>query len=809
MNIPFTSVLLRKSLADITQRKGRAVLVTLGILIGVLGLTAVNTANDVVGGAFIYSHDQSTSPDMVFSAPAVDPSVVATLLRIPNVARVQLRSEYYSSWHTATGRASIQIDGYTDLDHIQLGTFQLTSGRLPGAGEIVIDSRADAIQPVAIGDTVTVDTSGGTASLRVVGLARTPGWATVDNGVQAVGYMQASALQQAVGQRPPTAGATPSTAKARGGPTLNSVVMAKLRDTQQAMPTYQAVEQALTQAGVKVADGTLFDTTSGAIAINGMLVVIRVLALVALVSTCLLIVNTMNTLITEQMAIVGTMKALGGTRRTIMRGYLMSVGIYGVVGTILGLAAGVVVGNQIAAMLAGRMHIDIGSFQTSAWVVVVSVLVGLLLPPLAALGPLWQGTRLTVREAIAAYGVTSGQRSSKRTSALTTRFSFLALVPQTVWLGLRGIFRKRMRAVLTLVALTLSCAVFMSVQVATGSIGYTLDQQANAFTNDLTTQWGSIKYHPGIYEQITSHVQALPNVARVEPRMGGTVSTSQGELSLTGLEAQTQFFHYHLVDGRWLAPADANRVVLSDLAAGRLHLQVGDTLTLTQESRQVRWTVIGIVHDLQVGGGIGEAFTTIENMNVNLLGLPADTMMTLMVQAHDHSEDAVNQLAGPIETTLGSLGIQAQITTLQQMTAFAQSANLIIYVLFYSIAIIVALVGLLGLFNTISTSVLERRLEIGILRSLGAIGRRVASVFWVEGTTLALLAWVAGTLLGVPGAYGIIRLLSALIMPFDFYVPPAPVLTTLCFAIVVTLLASTGPALHASRMQLREVLRYE
>ena len=132
--------------------------------------------------------------------------------------------------------------------------------------------------------------------------------------------MEASALQQAAG---PPVGAT----KGQSGPQLRGVVMAKVRDTQQAMQTYQAAEQALTQAGVKVTDGSLYDTTSGAVAINGMLIVIRVLALVALLSTCLLIINTMNVLITEQMAIVGTMNALGGTRWTIMRGYLVSVSI--------------------------------------------------------------------------------------------------------------------------------------------------------------------------------------------------------------------------------------------------------------------------------------------------------------------------------------------------------------------------------------------------------------------------------------------------------------------------------------------------
>ncbi len=196
-------------------------------------------------------------------------------------------------------------------------------------------------------------------------------------------------------------------------------------------------------------------------------------------------------------------------------------------------------------------------------------------------------------------------------------------------------------------------------------------------------------------------------------------------------------------------------------------------------------------------------------MNVHLLRLPADSMMMLMVRAHNHAENAVNQLAGQVNSTLSSLGVQAQVTTLQEMTAQAQSVDLMIYVLFYSIAIIVALVGLLGLFSTISTSVLERRLEIGILRALGAKGRRVASVFWLESTALALFAWGMGTLLGIPGAYGIIRLLSALIVPFDFLVPPVLILTTFGFVMVVTLLASVGPALRASRLQLREVLHYE
>src|SRR6266516_927361 len=592
-------------------------------------------------------------------------------------------------------------------------------------------------------------------------------------------------------------------AGAQSGPELDTVVMVKVRDTRQAMQTLQAVEQALTQAHVKVTDASLHDTTSGELAINGMLIVIRVLALIALLLTGMLIINTITVLVTEQMRIIGTMKAIGGTRWVIMQGYLISVGVYSLVGTILGLVAGIGAGNQLAAVFAGIIQIDLGHFQVSPWILVVSILAGLLLPPLAALAPLWQGTRITVREAMAGYGVSVG---SGKQRAWGQR---LAWVPQTAWLGVRGIFRKRMRAILTVLALTLSCAVFMSVQITTSSIGYTLDQWANAYTNDLTAQWGSIKYRPGIYEEMIHQVQALANVDRVEPRTSGTVNTRQGDLSLTGLEAQTQFYQYHLVAGRWLAASESNTIVISDLAATTLHLRVGDTLTLTEDMRQATWRVVGIVHDLQASGGIGEAFTTLENMNVHLLRLPADSMMMLMVRAHNHAENAVNQLAGQVNSTLSSLGVQAQVTTLQEMTAQAQSVDLMIYVLFYSIAIIVALIGLLCLFSTISSSVLERRLELGILRALGAKGRRVANVFSLESTALALFAWGMGTLLGIPGAYGIIRLLSALIVPFDFLVPPVLILTTFGFVMVVTLLASVGPALRASRLQLREVLHYE
>ena len=71
--------------------------------------------------------------------------------------------------------------------------------------------------------------------------------------------------------------------------------------------------------------------------VTGLLNIVRILAGVALLLVCLMIINTVTTVLSEQIRIIGTMKALGGTRWQIMRSYLLSVGIYGISGTVLGM----------------------------------------------------------------------------------------------------------------------------------------------------------------------------------------------------------------------------------------------------------------------------------------------------------------------------------------------------------------------------------------------------------------------------------------------------------------------------------------
>ncbi len=801
------SVLTRKSIADVTRRKGRTVLMILGILISILGLTAVNVANDMIGGAFLYSTDPGAVPDITFAVDAVPSSVAMTLQHLPNVEKFQLRTEYDALWYLSgnAGTATIQINAYQDSQHVQLGAFQITSGRLPGRGEIVMDSSDRAVQPVALGDTVTVDLPDRSAvSLHVVGLARTRGRALQGSLAQALAYMSPDALQQiAQGQ------------KTRRGPALTTAILVKTHDSGSVQQTFNAIARVLDGAHIKTFDAHWTYATSFVdiqLAVTGLLNVIRVLSIFALLLVCLMIINTVSTLLTEQMKIIGTMKAIGGTSFRIMRSYLVSVGIYGIIGMALGFGLGLVLCYEVSSIVSSSTSVDLGPFQVSPRVVVTSVATGLLVPLLAALVPLWIGTRITVREAMAAYGVRTS--ASQHSSALRPQARWMSWVPQTAWLGLRGVFRRPGRAVLTLLALSLAGAVFMAVQITNESIGATVEHEMHLYAYDMRVDLGD---NPISSQQVITALRSLRNVERIEAVDEEIVTTAKGALQLTGLSANTQFYQPNLVAGHWLTTREQGTIVINDFAARQLNLHVGDLMTVRLGTRQASWKIAGIMHEVYMvsgsastNGRIGLAFTTLENLNETLRNMPADATTRLWVRAHDRSQLALQQLRGQIQRVLKQAGLQnTYISTPLLDLAQGPDPLLIIYSLFDTVAILVALVGLLGLSHTLSASVLERRLEIGILRSLGATDWRVGVVFCIEGLALAAIAWGCGVLLGLPGGAAILNMLGTFIQPFDISFNPLSILTTLLFVVVVSLVAGFGPALSASRVRIRETLRYQ
>src|SRR5260370_26320387 len=188
-------------------------------------------------------------------------------------------------------------------------------------------------------------------------------------------------------------------------------------------------------------------------------------------------------------------------------------------------------------------------------------------------------------------------------------------------------------------------------------------------------------------------------------------------------------------------PGEKNVVLINEQLQQKTGLRIGDAIEVSTGVKTQAFHVVGILHDLNGGlGTIGVAMTSFDNW-LAFFDLPADRASGFMVGTSERAQAAVDTTANRIDDALVAQGLSPFVTTAQQNITRNQGQFQILYVLLSAVAAIVALIGILGRFNTLTSSGPERRREIGIMRSLGASGRRVATCFLVEALAFSALRW--------------------------------------------------------------------
>ncbi len=785
--------LLHKAFADVTRRKTRTLGVILGIVIGVFGLTAITMFQDTYFAALSFTNAEVKQADITIDVQAVNPVLAPQLLAVSNVQTVTFQTITQTSWHIqqAPGSIFLTIVGLPDPAHIDINTFQLLSGRSPGPGEIALESGDRGIQPFALSDAISVDTPKGTAQIRVVGITRTRGAGDPASKGSTLGYMSQQGLAELLNIQEP------------------NTLQIRVHDTAQAQITQARLRAVLQANHVAIVDSRLHtDSVSSNPILANLFALLRVLSIVAIVVSCFLVINTITTLLGEQIAIIGTMKAIGGAQRAIFLSYLLSVGLYTIVGTLLGFFCGVAGGYALAGKLADIHNLDLGAFTLPPDVLALGLAAGLLTPLLSALLPLWNGTRITVRDAISAYGVSSVETPThpRLQQSISERLTW---IPQTTWLGLRAVFRKRGRAILTILALTLSGMTFLAIANATYAINTQVAKRYEDYHFDVKIN--QVAGTPENRASFQNWMLTIPNVRHIERSGTMQITTQWGNVDLSGVDEDTRAYHPSIVAGRWFLPQERQVLLVSDDFANQAGLHVGERLTFSEEEHAATWKIIGIIHDPNVSlGSRGSAVTTSENVNA-LVGLPPEAGVQWYLQARDSSPAAVDALARRLNTTLnrGKGSMQFVVTPVQQIIQSSQNEFSDLYTMFYVVALVVALVGALSLYTTLTSSVLERRREIGIWRSMGASGGRIAGVFWTEGLALGLLAWGIGLLCSIPLAYGFLQLLGLLLIHAPFTFDPWLFAIMLAAILIIASLASLNPMLRAARVRIVDLLHYE
>jgi putative ABC transport system permease protein len=534
-------------------------------------------------------------------------------------------------------------------------------------------------------------------------------------------------------------------------------------------------------------------------------ILLLVLGVMALALSGFLVVNTVSALLTQQTRQLGIMKAIGGKASQIALMFLVMVAIYGFMAVLVGLPVGAYFATAFAAFGGGLLNFGPGATTPPPYTVALAVAVGFLVPLGAALLPIRSGTRVSVVSALNATGMNGAHFGHGLVDRVLGRLRGL---PRPVALSLRNTFLRKGRLAMTLTTLVLASAVVMSVGTVRESILATVADVSTWWNYDVEVNFGA----PVPARVAEREALKVSDVKATEGWLvsGATLHRGDGtentQLAMIALPPKTPFITPFVVSGRWLTDADTDAVVVNtDVVKGE-NLKIGDSVRLKIHGEDHVFRVVGVVR----GQLMGPVFFSNRAYAEKLFGLQG-SITRLLVRTGDHSvagQDAAGERLDRKYTDSGLVvaGVQGQG---RMSESFASQLGILVTFLVI-MAVILALVGVIGLSGTMIINVLESTREIGVMRAIGASHRSIFQVFVTEGVVIGVMSWAGGLVLSFPMSYGLVRLLEGAIgVPLSYSFSWTAVVGWLAIVVAISAVASLLPAFNASQVSVRDAIAYE
>jgi len=269
-----------------------------------------------------------------------------------------------------------------------------------------------------------------------------------------------------------------------------------------------------------------------------------------------------------------------------------------------------------------------------------------------------------------------------------------------------------------------------------------------------------------------------------------------------------------VIKGRWLEPGDENRrvIVMNKETADDNGIKVGDVVTLDLGTLgEDDWQVIGLYQVIFGGSFSTESFYAPQEA-VFRATKKYNQAGTLFVRTQFHSTEYVAAVSNQLKDLYKArhMDVFYTQTTYEDRRNAGSQFGITINMLL-ALAVIVALVGGIGLMGSLSISVVERTREIGVMRAVGAVSRRLMSMFVMEGILQGLLSWALAVPLSLiisqpmANALGQTMFEANLDFAYDF----GAIFVWLAMVLIISIVASVLPARNATVISVRESLAYE
>ncbi|MGE5408801.1 MAG: ABC transporter permease, partial [Syntrophothermus sp.] len=582
-----------------------------------------------------------------------------------------------------------------------------------------------------------------------------------------------------------------------------------------------------------------------------------------------LILNSFNMTVLQRMTEIGTLRALGASRRRIAGSVLGEALILAVGGSLLGLALGVGLAELLAAAMRSLFGLPISSLQVGVGAALAAIAVGVLATAAGALYPALRAGRMPPIRALTGQGAGESRPGWRRALAglllffpglavgglfwfsnhgagalaalvgvgstvlmfvgmvLLAPFVVMpmiramaaparALMPAEGRLAADSLRANPLRTSATAAALVVTLSVVVvNATMSSSFIGSISEELDARFARDLTVQpLGYSEYGPpssGIAPSLRRRLAALPEAGTVTPRRVVYMTRLPGS-GEPGILVAVDPAAWPRVDrseyegastAEAMAGLEAGGVVLGKGLADEAGLAVGDRLTLSGASGTVRAPVVATLDTFEASGN--EVMVSLATMK-RVYGIGSDSV--LAVTAASPGQRAA--LANRVEAILSREYPALEAVSNQQLKGNYEDAINQQFAFFNAIIGIAVIVGLLGIVNTLSMSVIERTREIGVLRALGGSRWRIRRTMLDESLLISLGGCLAGIAAGLlVGIVWIVSVRESTLTGLDLRIPTTALVAIAVLGIAIGTLAAILPARRAARLDPLRALTYE
>ncbi|MFF9839362.1 ABC transporter permease [Streptomyces sp. NPDC013740] len=831
--------MFRTALRNVLAHKARLLMTAFAVMLGVT----------FVAGSLVYGDSQNQAATAratdgyqriavnvaADTAPGGRPATleartVATLAGIDGVAAATGRVEGFAA---VAGRDGTLLGQETHLGANFVpasdGTdpaYRFTEGSGPtGEGTIALDETTAALGGYHVGDTVRVGSDRGASSYTLSGVFRTDGTKLPAGGSLTL-FNDATAQRLLL---------TPGH--------YHSIEITA-RPGADATALLEAVKSAL-PPGTSAVTGARLAQIKANVATSGSSTMSQILlgfAAVALFVATFLISNTFTMLIARRTRELALLRAVGATRKQVRRILLTESLLVGLASSVVGLA----VGTGVAALLR-KLSAPAAPLVLTPTTVIVSILVGTLLPALSAWLPIRRAMAIAPVAALgAAEPVPPARTGSLRTGlsaalvltgvsttvygalsegedartviglgallALTGTIGLIPLLSRPYVASLRPLLtrlapvhghlaagntvRDPRRTGATAAALAIALTLASGLSVLGASAAQYLDR---ATTHDFVADYqikpaggGSLRLTPAT----ATPLEKLPG-AVVSPLDQSTEYRLAGRESvLTGVDPATigRLLRYDVVAGS-LDRLTAGQIAVADYKADAAGWRVGQTLPLERGGKNGSVT-IGAIYHADPQSNLLPSITAPHSLVARYDATPYTAALLVSTDGGPTPAARARIVQALGDNPALAVHDQADIRS-QDSRGIGDQLNV-----FYALLSMALVIAALGIANTLAMSVLERRKEIGTLRALGLDRAGVARMIRLEALLVGALGALLGTTMGVFLGWALGHTLQESVVGYELVVPWGRLALGVLIAMTGALLASVWPARNAARVDI-------